>query len=64
MNKKASIQDILMIAVFLFMIGVGILIVYKVSNELNTKFQAEDDIPAEGKTAMNTINNKNVPPKV
>ena len=55
-NKKGSVQDIIYIMVFLVVVFIGTLVAYKISNEINTKFQASDDISAKGKTAMSSIN--------
>jgi len=48
----------LVVVVGVVMLGfaIAILIGFKVSDELNTKFQASPDIPAEGKAAFNQIN--------
>ena len=56
MNKKASLQDLIVIMVMLIAFAVGTLIVYKISNELNTEFQANDDITPTGKAAFSRIN--------
>lgn len=56
-NKKGSIQDLVYIFVSLVSIAILILIVFKVSNEMNIKFQASSDINARGKSAFNSINN-------
>ena len=56
-NKKGSLQDLLIIMVLVVGFAVGTLIVYKISDEINTEFQANTDITAEGKTAYSKINN-------
>ena len=56
-NKKGSIQDILYIIIAIVVIAVGSLLVYKVMNEVNQKFQDSVDIPVRGKTAMNNMEN-------
>jgi len=56
-NKKASIQDVLYIIIMIVVITVGTLLVYKIHNEINLKFQESDDITTEGKTAMTQIEN-------
>ena len=49
-------QDIIMVGVIILVFAVGTLISYKIQDELNTKFQASDIIPAKGKTASTQIN--------
>lgn len=56
-NKKGSIEDLVFIFVSLFTIAVVILIIFKVSNSLNTEFQASNKINTRGKAAYNSINN-------
>ncbi|MBU1669457.1 hypothetical protein KKC13_13710 [bacterium] len=56
-TKKASMQDIGYIMGFIFMISIVILITFKVSDTLNTKFQDSSQITTEGKTAFGRINN-------
>jgi len=56
-NKKSSLLDLPMIGVYAFMIALVILIVYKINDEINTKFQASDDVTAKGKAAMTEVNN-------
>ncbi len=56
-NKKASLQDLLIIMVLVVGFAVGTLIVYKVSNEINIQFQESTDITPQGKTAYSKINN-------
>jgi len=57
-NKKGSIQDVLYIIVSLVAIIIITLLVYKVFNEVNKKFQDNADITTEGKTAANQIENQ------
>ena len=54
-NKKGSVQDLLYIGVTLFVLSLVILICYKVSDSLNTEFQANDDIDSHGKAAHQQI---------
>lgn len=56
-NKKGSIQDLVYIFVSLVAVAVVILIVFKISNELNTEFQGSSKVNARGKSAFNSINN-------
>jgi len=56
-NKKGSIQDILYIIIAIVFIAVGSLLVYKIHNEINQKFQETNDIPDEGKVAMEQMEN-------
>ncbi len=44
MNKKATIQDLVLIMVIIAMFAVGVLITYKISDELNTKFKEDVNI--------------------
>jgi len=55
MKKKASIQDVLYIIITIVVITVGTLLVYKIHNEINSKFQASEDITDKGKTAMDEL---------
>ena len=55
MKKKASIQDVLYIIIMIVVITVGTLLVYKIHNEINLKFQENEDITTRGKTAMNQL---------
>lgn len=57
LNKKGSIQDLILIMVIITAFAVGTLVVYKISNELNTKFQANDRLDDKGKAAFSQINN-------
>ena len=41
LNKKATIQDLIIIMVIIIMFAVGVLITYKISDELNTKFNED-----------------------
>lgn len=56
-NKKGSIQDVLYIIVMIVVITVGTLLVYKIHNEINLKFQESEDITTRGKTAMTQMEN-------
>lgn len=56
-NKKGSLDDLIFIFVSLFAIAVIILIVYKVSDSINTELQASSNINDRGKAAYNSINN-------
>ena len=55
-NKKGSIQDIIYIIVAIVVITVASLLVYKISDEINQKFQDSSDIPDDGKVAMGQMN--------
>lgn len=57
LNKKGSIIDIIYIIIAIVVISVGSLLVFKVSDEINQKFQDSDAIPAQGKTASTAMNN-------
>ncbi len=54
-NKKASIQDIIYIIVMLVVITVGTLLVYKIHNEINLRFQESGDLTDKGKVAMTQV---------
>lgn len=56
-NKKGSIPDIPLIMTVLIIFAITVLVVFKVSDEINTKFQNSTDINEDGKRAMNQINN-------
>lgn len=56
-NKKGSIQDLMYLAIILLVVSVVTLIGFKISNELNTEFQASDLLAQGQKDAYNTINN-------
>ena len=56
-NKKGTIQDLVLIMVIIIFFAIGTLIVYKISDELNTQFQESEDINDEGKVAFDSINN-------
>lgn len=55
LNKKGSIQDIIMIGAILLFFGVIILIGSKVTGEWNDAIQLRTDIPANAKTATSTL---------
>ena len=57
MNKKGSLQDVLFIIIALVGVAVVSLLVFKVSDELNQRFQDSTDVTPEGKDSMNKINN-------
>lgn len=57
MNKKGSVQDVVLIMVVIFVFSLVTIISFKVQNELNTKFQASDQFDDHGKNAMGNINN-------
>ena len=56
-RKKGSLQDIIWIIVVIITLTIGTLIAYKVSYEINAKFQESDIITTKGKTASNQITN-------
>ena len=56
-NKKGSVQDLLYVGVGLFTLALVILICYKVSDGLNTNFQASDQIDSYGKASHQQITN-------
>lgn len=56
-NKKGTIQDLILIMVLLTVFAVGTLIVYKISDEINTKFLEEGLLTDRGEKAYSQINN-------
>ena len=56
-NKKGSFQDIIYVLIAIIVITVGSLIAYKISYEINDKFQDSDLISSKGKTASNQVTN-------
>lgn len=56
-EKRGSIQDIVLVLIVVVVFTVGSLITFKISNELNNKFQNSTDITGKGKVAMSSINN-------
>ena len=56
-NKKGSLQDIVFFIGVCVAFAVLILIAFKVVTELNDRFQIDDNIPSEGKTASSTLTN-------
>jgi len=58
-NKKASIQDLIFIVITLVGAGLMILFFAHFMGEFNTEIQSMDQIPTEGKVAINDINNLN-----
>jgi len=57
MNKKGSIQDLVMIAIILGVFSFLILLGYRIYSEINTEFQSSSIINDQGKQASTTINN-------
>jgi hypothetical protein len=55
MNKRGSLQDILMIAIILFVLAVVILIAYKVHHEINNEFQESGKFTQQGIDSMDKI---------
>lgn len=55
-NKRASIQDFLFVAVAVCAFAVVTLLVFRINSEINSQFQASDDITSKGKQAMDNIN--------
>lgn len=57
MNKKASLQDIALIAAVLLFFGMIVLFAFKITGAFNDKVQAMTDMPAKAKTASQTLTN-------
>ncbi len=60
-TKKASIQDLIFVAIVILVFAVVTLIAFKISDEINTQFSESDtvqryDTDSKGRNAMNTIN--------
>lgn len=55
LNKKGSIQDLMLIATILLFFGMVLLIGFKISTEMNTQLQSSDIITTEGKEAASTL---------
>lgn len=56
-NKKANLDDIVYVIGVLIFFGLALLILGRWTDEFNTRIQANDDIPASGKTAVSQVNN-------
>lgn len=54
-NKKGSFQDLVYIAAGLMAIAVTLLIAFTIATAFNTNIQADANMPAESKTASNTL---------
>lgn len=55
-NKKGSILDLIFIVIVLAVLSLVILVVFKVSNSINTRIQSGTEFTTEGKTAMAQVN--------
>ena len=53
-NKKGFLGDIVYIGIFMFVFAVMILVGYLMLTNINTNFQASDDISTQAKTMLNT----------
>lgn len=54
-NKKGSIQDIVLMAIFFVSFALIMLVSFKVVGSLNTKFQESNILPAESKTVSTSM---------
>lgn len=54
-NKKGSVTDLILIVVILLFFGIVLLVGYKITTEINTHIQANNDLPTEAKTASTTL---------
>ena len=54
-SKRGSLQDLIFIAVVIFFFSIVLLVSYKVTNEFNSHISGMDNIPAEAKTAADTL---------
>lgn len=57
LNKRGSLQDILLLGVIGLVFALILLIGFKFMDEFNTQVQGMDDIPTEAKTASTTLLN-------
>ena len=57
MNKSGSLPDLIFVAVILLVFSITVIIVFKVSNEINTKIQLQDGLDTKGKVAFDQVNN-------
>jgi hypothetical protein len=55
LNKKGSIQDVLLIMVVLLVFSMMLLFGFKITNAVNTQIQASTMFEANGKAAANTL---------
>ncbi len=55
-NKRGSIDDLILVGVILLSFSVGTIVMFKISDTLNTEFQANTDITNRGKQSFNKIN--------
>jgi len=56
-NKKGSIQDIMLTIVVVLVMSILLIIGFKITAELNARFQESDLIDVQGKTAFQQITN-------
>lgn len=56
-GKKGTADDLVLIVVVLFVFALVLVVVFKVSDSLNTEFQANDKLTDKGKGAYENINN-------
>ena len=57
-QKKGSIRDVFLIVIIAFGLVIGSLLALRIMNTINTEFQASDDVSAQAKTTMSTINSR------
>jgi len=55
-DKKGSIQDLVFIFVSLVVVGISLLIIFKVSDSINSKMQASSEVNDRGKAAFTELN--------
>ena len=58
MKKRGFVQDIGLYTVILFVVAIGLLVVYYIFTEINTSFQDNPDLPAVSKDIMNNFKNR------
>jgi len=56
LNKRGVFQDGLLLIVGFFVVAIGILVVYAVSDLMNTAFQGDNNLPADTKDHFNSFN--------
>lgn len=55
MNKKGSLSDIAGMSIIIVILAIMVLFGYKITDELNTEFQANSDIDSYGKQASTDL---------
>ena len=56
--KRGTVQDLLFLAIVIAVFSIGTIMVFRVSNDLNTKFQSSSQLDSYGKAAFAQINSQ------